>query len=133
MCGEEGVIHLNFVLIGNPPTCDRIWFGKYGYCWGSKENILSCCWNSRHSIKTLLVFFMACRAIPMIAIHGVKSIYNYIYIFIFLCPLTRLCVVYVFSFVIPGGSVNKWARNRTRARATSSTRRRKVACSLRRN
>ena len=54
---------------------------------------------------------MARRAILMIAFHGVESIYTYIYIFIFLCPLVRLCVVYVVKEVasFPGGSINKWA------------------------
>ena len=36
--------------------------------------------------------FMARRAIPIIAFHGVESIYIYIYI---LVSLARVCVVYV--------------------------------------
>ena len=48
---------------------------------------------------------MARRAIPMIAFHGVESIYIYIYMFV---SLARLCVVYVVKEVasFPGGSVN---------------------------
>ena len=48
--------------------------------------------------------FMARRAIPMIAFHSVESIYIYI-----LCPLARLCVVYVVKEVasFPGArSIN---------------------------
>ena len=47
--------------------------------------------------------FMARRAIPMIAFHAVESIY------IFLCPLARVCVVYVVKEVasFPGArSIN---------------------------
>ena len=39
------------------------------------------------------MFFMARRAIPMIAFPRVRCMF--IYIYIFLCPLTRVCVVYV--------------------------------------
>ena len=44
-------------------------------------------------------------SVSMIAFHGVESIY----IFIFLCPLARLCVVYVVKEVVsfPGAqSIN---------------------------
>ena len=49
--------------------------------------------------------FMARRAIPMIAFHGVESIY----IYFFLCSLARVCVVYVVKEVasFPGArSIN---------------------------
>ena len=52
------------------------------------------------------MFFMARRAIPIIAFHGVESIY---YIYICLWPLARLCVVYVVKEVasFPGApSIN---------------------------
>ena len=51
---------------------------------------------------------MAHRAIPMIAFPRVQTVYI-IFIFIFLCPLARVCVVYVVKEVasFPGArSIN---------------------------
>ena len=56
-------------------------------------------------ILMYIIIFMARRAIPMIVFHGVETIY--IIIFIFLCSLARLCVVYVFKKVASfPGAVN---------------------------
>ena len=44
---------------------------------------------------SMFMFFMARRAIPMIAFHGVESIYIF-----FVCPLVRVCVVYVVKEVL---------------------------------
>ena len=38
---------------------------------------------------------MAHRAIPMIAFPQIRAIYIYIIIYIFLCPLVQVCIVYV--------------------------------------
>ena len=55
-------------------------------------------------IKMYNIIFMARRAIPIIAFHGVETIYI---IFIFLCPLARLCVVYIIKEVASfPGAVN---------------------------
>ena len=48
----------------------------------------------------LICVFMARRAIPMIAFHGVESIY---YNYIFLRPLARVCVVYIVKEVASFG------------------------------
>ena len=48
------------------------------------------------------MFFMAHMAIPMIAFHGVESIYIYTCIFIFIC-LCYICIVYVVEEVHHSG------------------------------
>ena len=71
---------------------------------------------------------MARRAIPIIAFHGVESIYIYIYI---LVSLARVCVVYVVKEVRHSrglGQLMGVARNRTRTRALQTSRK-KTACS----
>ena len=52
---------------------------------------------------------MARRAIPMIAFHGVESIYIYIYIIIYIFnrPLARVCVVYVVKEVTYSGGLGQ--------------------------
>ena len=61
---------------------------------------------------------MARRAIPMIAFPRVRCMFIYIiYIYIFLCPLTRVCVVYVVKEVTSSrglGQLMGVARKRTR-------------------
>ena len=55
----------------------------------------------------MYILVMARRAIPIIAFHGVESIYIYIYMFV---SLARLCVVYVVKEVasFPGArSINR--------------------------
>ena len=66
---------------------------------------------------------MARRAIPMIAFHGVESIY------IFNRPLTRVCVVYVVKEVTSFrglGQLMGVARKRTRALALQTSRKKAV-------
>ena len=66
------------------------------------------------SISVMFDIFMAHRAIPIIAFHGVESIYIYIYIYMFV-SLARLCIVYVVKEVasfLGARSINGVARKR---------------------
>ena len=58
----------------------------------------------------------------MIAFPWVRTIYIHIYLFIFLCPLTQVCIVYVVKEVasFPGGlgQLMGVAHNRTHARTS---------------
>ena len=53
--------------------------------------------------------FMAGRAIPMIAFLWVQTIYNMYMYTIFLCPLVRVCVIYVVEEV--GSFPGAWSIN----------------------
>ena len=73
-------------------------------------------------------FFMARRAIPMIAFPRVRCmfIYIYIYIYIYIClwPLTRVCVVYVVKEVTSSGGLSQLmgvARKITHAQALQTS------------
>ena len=66
-------------------------------------------WLTGLSEFNLPDFFMARRAIPMIAFPRVRTIYIYIFFLNFLVSLTRVCVVYVVKEVasFPGArSIN---------------------------
>ena len=83
--------------------------------------------------KLKKIFFMARRAIPMIAFPRVRTIYIYIYIilyiFIFNRPLTRVCVVYVVKEVTSSGgarSIN--GRGAEKNARSSSTDQQKESC-----